>query len=67
MIYTAYSKEQYEELPKKYRNKVLGVSYEDNILQPPLCPECGGEMMPEDGYLSCTVCCITLNKRIIKE
>lgn len=67
MIYTAYTEEQYNELPKKYRKEVLGISYKGDILQVPLCPECGGEMMESEGYLSCTICGCICRKRVIKD
>ena len=67
MIYTAYSEEEYKNLPQKYKKRVLGVSYEGNILQVPLCPECGSNMMEVDGFLSCVVCGRVSGKRIIRD
>lgn len=70
MIYTAYKKEEFESLPKKYQDKVKGIEEDGEIIQPALCPDCGGEMMvnldmPE--YLQCTECAAYRKKRIIKE
>lgn len=67
MIYTAYTEDEYNNLPKKYRKDVLGISYKKDILQVPLCPECGGDMMEVDEYLSCTVCGYINRKRVIKD
>ena len=66
MVYTAYTEKEYETLPRRYRKQVVGVSEEGEILQIPLCPECGGEMMEQEGYLSCTECSCLRKKRILK-
>ena len=67
MIYTSYKEEELKMLPKKYHNKVLGVKSDDYILQPPLCPICGAEMMTEGNeFLSCTECGELRNLRVLK-
>lgn len=66
MRYTAYTSEEWENLPKKYKEQVLGVKHNNEIIQPPLCPECGGEMMEIEGYLSCIDCGCCRSLRVIE-
>ena len=68
MVYTAYSEEEYKMLPKYYRNKVLGIEIPPvGVVQTPLCPDCGGEMMEDSGYLMCVSCGAIHSKRIIRD
>ena len=67
MIYTAYTKDEYEALTKLYKSQVVGISDCGEVMQVPLCPECGSEMMEIDTeYLSCITCGCTRHKRILK-
>lgn len=56
MVYTSYTKEEWEALPEKYRKQVVGISDSGEVMQPPKCPECSSEMMENQGYLSCIEC-----------
>lgn len=68
MVYTAYTKEEEETLPKFYKKKVVGVKEGKEILQVPLCPECGSSMMEVDEeYLSCVKCGAARKMRVLKE
>lgn len=68
MIYTAYSEEEYNNISTKYKKQVVGIVECGEILQIPLCPECGDEMMEVDGdYLSCMTCGAIRRKRVIKK
>lgn len=68
MIYTAYSAEEYKRASPKHQKKIVGVEECGEIIQVPLCPECGNEMMEvETIYLSCITCGAIRAKRVIKE
>ena len=67
MIYTAYTSKEYERESDKYKKKIIGIEECGEILQLPLCPECGSEMMEvESEYLSCITCGAIRRKRVIK-
>lgn len=66
MKYTAYSEQEFKELPKKYKRIVVGIKENNEIIQVPLCPECGGEMMEQQKYLSCISCGCIRKLRVIK-
>lgn len=68
MVYTAYSKEEYDKATPQHKKLVVGIEDCGEILQLPLCPECGSEMMEiESQYLSCIVCGAIRNKRVLKQ
>lgn len=57
MVYTAYSESEWETLPDRYRKEVVGIRESGEVMQVPLCPECGGECANiYDDYLSCVEC-----------
>lgn len=69
MVYTAYSEKEYEELPERYKSQVVGIKEDEEILQVPLCPICGEEMMDVEempGVLSCIGCGIYRRAREVK-
>ena len=68
MVYTAYTKEEYDNASEKHKRKVVGIEECGEVLQLPLCPECGSEMMSvEEDYLSCITCGAIRLRRILKK
>lgn len=65
MIITAYRADEWKALPDKYKKKVIGIMDAGEVIQPPKCPECGSEMMEQEGYLSCVECGCPRKLRII--